>query len=120
MQGPDHLGRYAAAHPDELVVGGAEDRLRVTRGGPDRVVTREADVDDRPDRLGMTDGRDPTDDESCCRPDEVGIRRLDTAIWSMAATLTVLTRWAPEARTSSGVTSPPGAVRAVKTSELAI
>ena len=55
------LGGGARGQPEQLLVGGREDRGRVPGGGPDDVVARELDVDERADRLGVADRGDPAD-----------------------------------------------------------
>ena len=56
-----HLGGGALGQPQQLVVGGREDGVRVPGRGPDRVVPGELDVDEGADRLGVADGGDAAD-----------------------------------------------------------
>src|SRR5919112_557442 len=57
------LDGLAAGDPQQLVVARREDRVRMAGGGPDRVVAREADIDERPDRLQVPHRRDSADNE---------------------------------------------------------
>ena len=60
LGGLDGLG---PGDPQQLVVARREDGVRMAGGGPDRVVARQADVDEGADRLQVADRRDPADDE---------------------------------------------------------
>ena len=51
--------------------------MRVSAGGPDLVVSRERNVDDRAQWLGMPDGRNATG--SFCNP-----RRVGDLVWTEA------------------------------------
>src|SRR3954462_4336069 len=49
------LGGGPAGQPQQLLVAGGEDRVRVSGGGPDPVVPGQLDVDQRADRLRVAD-----------------------------------------------------------------
>ena len=56
-----HLGGRAAGEPEQLVVGGGEDGVRVAGGRPDLLVPGQLDVDEGADRLGVPDRGDAAD-----------------------------------------------------------
>ena len=67
---------WRAGDPQQLVVGRREDGVRMAGSGPDRVVARQADVDEGADRLQVADRRDPADDEPGRLTDHLGAGQL--------------------------------------------
>lgn len=72
------LDRVAGGDPQQLVVVGRKDGLRVAPGGPDLVVAGESHVHERLQREGVPDRRDAADRETRSAPDEVGVGAVES------------------------------------------